>query len=608
VLLKLPSITHAVADARRTFLRFPLVVLAAVIGTSCALILIDYEGPPGPTFLFQVIFASVVAFPLLAGLAITAEKKRWSKSTSLGAQFAGVVLAVVYSFSVPQELTGAPNIHVFRLFMLTTGLVLFAFAAPYLKHESELGYWNYCKTLILRVMTAYLYTVVLWAGLAIALAALDNLFGVNIPGKRYGELWILINGVFTTWFFLAGIPEDLERLDGVTDYPKGLKIFSQYILFPLVLVYLVILYAYLGKILLAWDWPQGWVSKLILGFIGMGLVSILLLHPIKERLENVWISNASRWFYVIILPLIVMLFFAVSRRLSEYGITEGRYLALATGAWLCIIVAYFMLSKKKKILFIPTSLCIVTFVVSFGPWGMFSVSEHSQLSRLKELLTENRILVDGRIRSTHDSIHFEATKQISSLISYLCEMHGLDAIKPWFDDSLQRDLARNKPTFKSPELVAKLMSIEYVRVWQVSSGGVMMLSADREGALVLDGYDRLLRGQRINSGGVKKEFPQQGIAYRIGEDLSKMRITISRDTAITDSLLIDLQPLVNKLLADYGNVTTDRIPTEKMTAEAMGQVIKVKLFLSNIRIQRRGNEGKVLGYDGEIAYKRMVEK
>jgi len=602
--VKLPSISQAVADARRTFVRFPFVVLDAIVGTGCALILIDYEGPPGPTFLFQIVFAAVFGFALLTGLAITAEKRKWSTSVSLGAQLAGVVLAAVYSLSVPQEMTGAPNIHIIRLVMLTAGWVLFAFAVPFLRHENELGYWNFCKTLVMRVLTAYLYTVVLWAGLAIALAALDNLFGVNIPGKRYGELWVLINGVFTTWFFLAGVPEDLESLDAMTDYPKGLKIFSQYILFPLVLVYLVILYAYLGKILLAWAWPQGWVSALILGFIGTGLSSILLLHPIRERTENIWIRTASRWFYVIIIPFIVMLFFAVWRRVSEYGFTEGRYLAIAVGMWLCIVVPYFILSKKKKILFIPMSLCVATFAVSFGPWGAFAVSETSQVTRLKELLTKNHILVDGRVQSRHDSVHFEATRQINSIISYLSDIHGFDAIQPWFGESLKTDSARKGSTHKDPAVVAKLMGIEYVRVWQASSGGMLMLMADREGALAIDGYDRLLRAQHVFAGMTKREIPEQGLACRVGEDLSKIMITVSSDAKILDSLQIDLQPLVNKLLADYGNATTERIPTEKMAVVVASQTTKVKVFLSTIRIQRRGGETKVVAYDVDIAYKR----
>jgi hypothetical protein len=606
--VKLPSISQAVAAARRTFVRFPFVVLAAIAGTVCALILMDHEGPPAPTFLFKVVFAAVFGFPLLTGFAITAEKKKWSTPLAFGAQLAGVILAAVYSLSVPLDVIGAPAIHVIRLVMFATGWVLFAFAVPYFGHANERGYWNYCKTLVMRVLTAYLYTLVLWVGLAIALAALDNLFGVDIPGKRYGELWVLISGVFTTWFFLAGIPEDLESLDAVDDYPKGLKIFSQYILFPLVVIYLVILYAYLGKILLAWDWPQGWVSKLILGFIGTGLSSILLLHPIRERTENVGIRTASKWFYVVIIPLVVMLFFAVWRRVSEYGITEGRYLAIAVGVWLCVIVPYFILSKKKKIIFLPTSLCIATFIVTFGPWGVFTVSENSQVARLKELLSKNHILVDGRVQSDHDSVQFEATKQISSIISYLSDIHGFAAIQPWFGVTLESGSMHKGSNFNDPAVVAKLMGIEYVRVWQASSDGSMLLIADRDRALSIDGYDRLLRVQRVFAGMPKREFSGQELEYRVGEDLSTMTLTVSYDAKVVDSLQIDLQPLVNKLLLDYGNATTERIPNERMAIVAASQTTKVKLFLSSIRVQRRGGETKVVAFDGDIAYKITREK
>jgi hypothetical protein len=589
-------------------MRFPFVLVHAVVGTACALILIDHEGPPQPTFLFQVIFGAVLAFPLLTGLAVVSEKKKLNKATSLGMQVAGVLLAALYALSVPQELSGAPNFHMARLLMLTAGLVLFAFAAPYLGHKSELGYWNYCKTLVLRVLTAYLYTVVLWVGLAIAFAALDNLFGVNVPGKRYGELWVLINGVFTTWFFLSGIPDDLDSLDAVDDYPKGLKIFSQYILLPLVLVYLVILYAYLGKILLAWEWPEGWVSKLILGFIGTGIVSMLLLHPIKERTENVWIKISSRWFYAIIVPLLIMLFFAVWRRVSEYGITEGRYLAIAAGMWLCVIVLYYIVSGRKSIRFLPTSLCIAMFVISFGPWGMFSVSENSQVSRLKELLINNHILVEGRVVSKHDSVQFDATKQISSIVSYLSEMHGFDAIQPWFGESLKNGQDGNKSTYKDAAHVAKMMGIEYVRTWQNPVGGMTIVTADRDGAFVLEGYDRLLRTQHGYSGVTKKEFPDQGVSYRIGKDLDNITMFFSNNPNEVDSLQIDLQPLIKKVSADYGNASTDKIPVEKMTIVASSQKTKVKLWFPMIRVQRSRGESKVVSYEFDLAYKLIGQK
>jgi hypothetical protein len=583
-------------------------VLDAIIGTACGLILIDHEGPLPPSFLFQVIFAAVFAFPLLTGLAMTAERRKWSRSASLGAQVAAVVLAAFYALSIPQELAGAPAIHFIRLVMLTTGWILFAFSVPYFGHESELGYWNFCKTLVMRILTAYVYTIVLWAGLAIALAALDNLFGVNIPGKRYGELWVLINGAFTTWFFLAGVPEDFAGLDELQEYPKGLKMLSQYILFPLVIIYLVILYAYLGKILLAWDWPQGWVSKLILGFIGTGLCTLLLLHPIRERTENIWIRIASRWFYVIIIPLVIMLFFAVWRRVTEYGFTEGRYLAIALGIWLCVLVPYFIISKKMKIIFIPTSLGVAAFVVSFGPWGAFAVSENSQVTRLEELLTKNHILVSGHVHSMHDSVQIDATRQISSIISYLSEIHGYEALQPWFSQSLKNDSVGKGSTYIEPEAIAKLMGIEFIRTWQFSGGSTTMLIADRDGAVAIEGYDRLLHAPRAYTGMATREYRDQGTVFRIGKDLSKIMVTVSDGAKVADSLQIDLQPLVDKLLTDYGNANTDKIPAERMAIVAASSTMKVKFFLLSLRVERREGVAKVEWYDGEIAYKRVPGK
>jgi hypothetical protein len=54
-----------------------------------------------------------------------------------------------------------------------------------------------------------------------------------------------------------------------------------------------------------------------------------------------WITRAITWFHAVLVPLIVMLFLAFWRRVSEYGITESRYLGLALVAWLGILVLYY---------------------------------------------------------------------------------------------------------------------------------------------------------------------------------------------------------------------------------------------------------------------------
>jgi hypothetical protein len=600
--MKLPSIQQVIQDSTRTLIRFPLVLFNAALGTVTALILVDYEGPPGPTVLFNILFATILGIPFWIAVALLVEKKKMRRSKLLIVYIVGIFLLVAYAFSVPSDISDAPNVHVFRLLILAAALHFFVAVAPFFGTGEINGFWHYNKTLVLRLLTAILYSVVLYAGLSVALAALDHLFGIDVPGKRYGELAILIYGLFTTWFFMAGIPDDLNSFNNSTDYPKALKIFAQYILFPIALVYLVILYAYLAKILIAWDWPQGWVSTLILGFSTTGILSLLLFHPIRDHVENVWIKTASRWFYVLMIPIVIMLFPALWRRISEYGITEGRYIAAALGVWLAIMVAYFILSKTKSIKIIPASLCVLAFLVSFGPWGVFNVSEKSQTERLKQLLEKNSILVDGVVRKAEASVPFEDTKQISSIISYLHDIHGYDRIQPWFRENLKQDSSGDRLTYKDPALVTKIMGVKFVKVWLGSTGNEIVLNADPEGSIDVEGYSKIIRTQYINNDRLQKDFPNEGLTYKVNKELDSITFTPMREGKAIDSLQISIRPLVDKLLKDYGNVNAGNIPPEKMVIDNANQSMKVKVYLQHLRLRRQGSDIKLVAYKAEFLY------
>ncbi len=600
--MKLPSIQQAVQDSGRTFLRFPFVLVAAAAGTVCALILVDYEGPHASTVLFKILWASVLGIPLLTGVRLLTEKKKWAGTFRYAADSVALILLIGYAFSVPSDAADAPGIHLIRLLVLAIACHFFVAFAPFAGGNNDNGFWQYNKTLFYRILGAILFSVVLYAGFSLALAALDHLFGISIPGKRYVELWILINGMFMTLFFLAGIPHDLDSLDASTDYPKSIRIFAQHILFPLVIVYLVILYAYLAKILIAWDWPQGWVSKLILGFSATGILSLLLLHPIRDRAENVWIGKVSRWFYVVLIPLVVMLFFAVWRRISEYGTTEGRYVAIAIGVWLIAIAGYFILSRTKNIRAIPASLCVFSLLVSYGPWGMFDVSEKSQVERLRVLLTTNSILVGGTVKKTESAVPYEATKQISSILTYLHDIHGYDRIQPWFRESIMNVPASGMSRAKVPELVTKMMGIEYVAVWQSSAADWVALSTKSDAAIGVQGYDRMLSAQHFNRSEKKIEYPDESIACQLTSGLDTMTFVATHDGKAVDSLLINVRQLVDKLAKDYRNTNAANIPPDKMSVNNANGNMKVKVYFRRIDGRRQDNRAILNSYEADILY------
>jgi hypothetical protein len=601
--MKLPSIQQVAGDTTRTIRRFPLVILNAAVGTMVAVVLIDHEGANQPSVLFKILHAAILGMPLFIGLALLAEKRGWSALASVALQAAGVAALAGYAWSVPSDLADAPVMHMFRLLMIAVSLHLFVAVAPYIGKGETNGFWHFNKTLLLRGVTTAIFAGVLFAGLAVALAALDNLFGINVPATRYAELWVSVVGLFATIFFLGGIPERLEHLDAVEEYPKEIKIFAQYILLPLVLVYLVILYAYIGKILVTWDWPQGWVSRLILGFATTGILMHLLFYPIRGRAGNQWITTALRWFYVVLVPLVVVLMLALTRRISEYGITEGRYVAIVTGLWLGAVVLYFIVRRSGSIKVIPGSLGIVALLISFGPWGAFEVSESSQVGRLQALLTRTSILVDGVARPAAAAVPFEETKEICSILNYLHEVHGYGRIQPWFGESLLADTAGGRLTRKAPSDVAKLIGVEYVRVWEGVATKDVNMHADPQQALAVAGYEHLWRGSVFTNDRKRKEIlGGGGFAYATSPELDTLTLYAMREGQPADSLRIDVRPLVERLLAEYQNTNAMNIPPEKMSMEASNAGMRVKLYLPQILAHRQDTLLKLTTYECVILY------
>ncbi len=600
--MRLPSFEKVLREADRTLRRFPFVLGCAALGTAAILILIDHEGPSEPSILFKALFGAILGLPLLTALTLVSERRGWSRGVAPAVQIAGVLALVAYGFTVPRELDGAPIYHVQRLAMLVIALCGFLVVGPYLRRGQINGFWQYGKVLVFRVLLAGLYSGTLFAGLAIALAALDNLFGINIPGKRFPELWCLIVGIFATWFFLAGVPENLDELDSHEDYPKGLKVFAQYVLLPLMFVYLAILYAYLGKIVIQWSWPHGWVSMLTLCFAAAGVVTILLLHPIREKTENMWIKAAMRWFWVIMIPPIVMLLLAITRRVSEYGVTEGRYTGYALGIWLAMMAVYFIFSRSKSIKAIPGTLAAISMLIGFGPWGAFHVSETSQINRLHTILVQNGILINARVQKAPGIVSSRDAVQISSILRYLSEIHGYGGIKGWFTESLALDTTVSGGRPKHPSDITKMMGVEYRLEVRVTGARYLEIAADPYEALDVRGYEHMLIGQRSNPGKPDLAESSSNLTCSFDTGTNVLTLVFKSVDSTGDSLRLPLEPLADTLLSHYDEGSGKRIPAEQMTIVAAGNRLRVKVCFRSIHFRSEQDILHPFAFDADILY------
>ncbi|WP_019948939.1 DUF4153 domain-containing protein [Hymenobacter aerophilus] len=441
--MQLPSLEHLTAEAARVVRRFPLTLLCAFGLGGVGLYLVHVSGLRPETevpWAFGALSAAGLGLPLTLALALTAERYGWRPAGRAAAQLAALaLLGLWYAFS-PNE----PNfVWGLRLLLLLLAAHLAVAAGPYLAAlrgpADTPGFWRYNERLFLRILTAALYSGVLYVGCALALLAVDNLFGVKLDGRWYGYLLVALATVFNTWFFLAGVPADFAALEQPAPYPKGLKVFTQFVLLPLVVLYFAILYAYLGRILLTWTLPQGWVSVLVLALAVAGIFALLLIHPLRHDAGNAWISTFARWFYRALFPLLGLLAVAIGTRIADYGITEERYFVLLLAGWLLGMAAYFLLRRGQGIIWIPASLGLLALLAAGGPWGAFAVAERSQLGQLRDLSQRFNLLQNGKLDGAarrHPNLPFKEQQRLSSIFRFFADRNALPVLQPLFAGSL----------------------------------------------------------------------------------------------------------------------------------------------------------------------------
>ena len=493
--MKLPSLSHTLLELLRLLKRFPAAVVATMAGTIAAMVLLGrstsfYEENYQ---LINLVLTCSLMLPAFVASQLFFELREVKPKSALAAMFLLVGIFAIYFYTLPAKLSYTDYIF-FSLINLALHLGV-AFS-PFTRKGNENGFWQFNKVLFIRVLAALLYSHVLFVGLSLALLAIENLFDVNVDDKLYGRLWIFILGIFNTMFFLGGIPRDPSALEKEQAYPKGLKVFTQYVLLPLVFIYLVILYAYAGKIVVQWEWPQGWVSYLVLGFSGLSILSFLLIYPLQGTAGNRWIALFLKWFYLLLLPLIVLLALAVFRRIHEYGITENRYFLVILTAWLAAITVYFLLGRKKNIKVIPLSLSALSLLISFGPWGAFGTAMRSQTGRFKKVLEQNQMLQEGHIVKPVQQVDFGDQKQLSSILSFLEDRKALGEIRHYFPkapDSLFSQVSRVND--KTP-LLTERMGINYIPDWQTedyaAGPNTFYLNAGIDDQMDISGYDLLI--------------------------------------------------------------------------------------------------------------------
>lgn len=311
-----------------------------------------------------------------------------------------------------------------RYIALSFALYLAFTFIPYFYRREN--YELYVIKLFTSFFITFLYSAVLFLGLAAMLFTVDTLFVLKLSEKLYFDIWLIAAGVFAPTYFLADIPQHREEVPPEY-YPRVLKALLLYIVMPLIIAYSTILYVYFAKIIITRQWPDGMVSHLVLWY---SFISILVLFFVYQlRRSNKWVGVFVSYFPKLVIPLLAMMFVSMGIRIKAYGVTENRYFVLAAGLWVTVGFIYHILRKDVRNIFLPVSLALVAVLAVTGPWSAYNVSRLSQNSRFERILEKYQMIDNGGIVKAAGDLADEDKREISAIIRYFNSYHSLDDLK-----------------------------------------------------------------------------------------------------------------------------------------------------------------------------------
>lgn len=308
----------------------------------------------------------------------------------------------------------------------------------FFRKNTDTSFWVFSEKITRELIITYIYTSFLFGGLSLAIFAVNELFKVKIEHEVYGNFAIVCYLIIAPVYFLSNIPNKNKIYDEAPDYGKFLKILGLYVFLPVLVIYIIILYFYLLKIVFLWELPNGWVTTLVSVLALGGFLTKYLLFPLSDNRIVRFLNN---YFALIILPLIVLMSVGLGRRISDYGLSINRIYVLIFNVWLYGVCIYLFISKSKHLRWVVISFATVLFVSSIGPWSVFAVTKRVIERDLTALLTENKLLVDGKIVDNKDN-KIKLTNDVSTAIYdkvfYYISNYDIQSWKSYFND--KRDL------------------------------------------------------------------------------------------------------------------------------------------------------------------------
>ncbi|HEU4883411.1 MAG TPA: DUF4153 domain-containing protein [Longimicrobium sp.] len=416
------------ADARAAFTAAPVEVALGVLLAAALSVEVRSKGFSEQEF-WRMAASVALALPLVFALSVLRARGLVSAAARWGGTIAILIACAIFGATALHHDRQAEG---WRWALLEGAAVMLLLLTAALPREARdrRQVWAFAWRFVVRLVGIGLYSVALFGLLAGAVAAVVSLFDLSKPDHLYTDLAGAVFFAFATWIFVGGI----HRLSAPPEagVPEPVSRLGRWLYAPVLVIYLLILYAYAARVLITGELPRNLVSPLVIAAGLIGLIGAVLLEPVHADEEHRGLSMIVRAVPALLLPLVPLAAWALLARLGEYGWTEFRYIRLAAvfAIGVLAVMGTIRLVRRRTPLLtaVPAVFAAVLLLSAVGPWSASAVSRRDQSARLRAALREAR--VDPR-HLPRDTVTVDSAlyARINSGAAYLVQAHGPGALR-----------------------------------------------------------------------------------------------------------------------------------------------------------------------------------
>lgn len=271
-------------------------------------------------------------------------------------------------------------------------LVLLGF--PFEKNNQGFTYRNFTNLFHLGLAT--MVWLLVFGLVAAILFTITTLFNVEFSDSFYEHFYTSL-GIFTLPLFFLVFQQRQAKSEMTLN--RIFEILVNFVLAPALMIFTVLLYAYVVQIIFEGVLPKGMLANITLPYL-LGGLGVYALRSICAKAR--WETFFKFYPYLSIVP-IVLLWLAIDRRISAYAWTEQRIYLVALATAITIAYAILIVPKARQYRLISGVVMVAIFAMTWIVKPQ-EIAYQSQTARFEQLLKKLN-LSDG-LGKIRDDIDF----------------------------------------------------------------------------------------------------------------------------------------------------------------------------------------------------------